>query len=61
MIFAQRMGPKARAHYLDQQAANITYQQRRNAAARKAHRRTALRRLHQLGIKLTGLKRCQRE
>jgi hypothetical protein len=61
MIFSQWMGPKARANYLDQQAAIITYQQQRNAAARKAHRKTTLRTLHQLGIQLTGLKRCQRE
>jgi hypothetical protein len=33
--------------------------QRRNAAARKSHTKQTRRRLRELGIKLTELKRCQ--
>jgi ABC-type microcin C transport system duplicated ATPase subunit YejF len=61
MIFSQAMTPGNRVIYLEKQAAIINYQQQRNADARKAHRKATLRTLHQLGIKLTALKRCQRE
>ena len=61
MIRSQSLEPKARYSYLAQQAALINRTQRRNAAARKSHRKATLRRLHQLGVKLTGLRRCQRE
>jgi hypothetical protein len=61
MIASLTLGPKARQQTLAACARNIAYTQRRNAAARRCHRRATLRRLHQLGIRLADLCRCQRE
>jgi hypothetical protein len=43
---------------LDKTAAKITYQQQRNAQARKSHTKTTKRKLHELGIQLTDVPRC---
>ena len=61
MIRSESLTPTARKAYLAQQAALLTRTQLRNATARKSHRKATLRKLHQLGIKLTCLRRCQRE
>ena len=39
-------------------ARRIAYYQHRNALARTYHARAAIRALHRIGIKLTGLRRC---
>jgi hypothetical protein len=41
-----------------QAAAEIQWAQHRNAQARKSHTKTTRRRLRQLGIQLSSLKRC---
>jgi hypothetical protein len=61
MLASLAMGPKARTQSLAACAETITYLQRRNATARKCHRKAAIKRLHHLGIRLTTLQRCQRE
>ena len=52
-------GRAASERLLEKTAAKITHQQRRNAQARKSHTKRTRRRLRELGIKLTELKRCR--
>jgi hypothetical protein len=51
----ERPSPKL----LERTAAELRRTQRRNATARKSHTKRTRRRLHELGIKLTGLPRCK--
>ena len=44
---------------LERTSGTIKRAQRRNTVARKCHTKGTQRRLHALGIKLTGLPRCQ--
>ena len=53
-------GPK-RQKYLEKQAGIIRTTQEKNARARKSHRKATLRKLHQAGIYISRLPRCQRE
>ena len=55
---AQRFPPRSRAAVYQKAADLIAYYQHRNQGARKAHRRATLRRLHQMGVKLSCLNRC---
>ena len=43
---------------LEKTAAKITYQQQRNAQARKSHTKATRRKLHELSIRLTDVPRC---
>ena len=61
MICSLWMSGQKRRDYLQRRADTIAYTQRNNAAARKSHRKATLRRLHQIGIKISCLPRCQRE
>lgn len=61
MITSLSMSGPKRRDYLKRQADIIAYTQRKKAAARKSHRKATLRRLHQIGIKISCLTRCQRE
>jgi hypothetical protein len=61
MISSLSMSGRKRHDYLKRQADIIAYTQRKKAAARKSHRKAALRRLHQIGINISCLPRCQRE
>ena len=54
---AQRFPPRSRAAVYQKAADLIAYYQHRNQGARKAHRRATLRRLHQMGVKLSCLNR----
>ncbi len=49
---------QARAKYLKTIAATITETQQRNRRARLSHRKAKLRRLHDMGIRLTDLQTC---
>ena len=55
---AQSYPPRCRLTVYQKAVKRINYYQRRNRQSRKAARRTTLRRLHQLGIKLGSLKSC---
>ena len=55
------MSGKKRQKYLEKQAGIIRTTQVTNARARKSHRKAALQRLHQAGIYISLLPRCQRE
>jgi len=61
MICSLLMSGKKRQKYLLSRAEIISYTQQKNAATRKSHRKATLRRLHQIGIKISCLPRCQRE
>jgi len=61
MICSLSMSGKKRQKYLDKQAGIICDTQEKNARARKSHRKATLRKLHQAGIYISLLPRCQRE
>jgi hypothetical protein len=61
MICSLSMSGKKRRKYLEKQAGIIRKTQVKNARARKSHRKAALQRLHQAGIYISLLPRCQRE
>jgi hypothetical protein len=48
---------RASAELIDQAVEEIDWAQKRNAQARKSHTKTTRRKLRQLGIKLTDIKR----
>ena len=50
---------RIRSQLLEQTAAHITETQRRNAAARKSHRKRTISRLHKLNITLHTLPKCR--
>ena len=54
-LSSRRLKEKLRA----KAARKITWAQRRNAQARKSHTKTTRKKLRELGIKLTELKRCR--
>jgi hypothetical protein len=53
------LGRRATARLLERTGKRIARAQRRNAAARRSHTKRTKRRLHAIGIRLTGLPRCQ--
>ena len=57
-LLAQSYPPRCRQAVYQKAANRIAYRQRRNRDARKDHRQATLKRLHQLGIKLSLLPSC---
>jgi hypothetical protein len=61
MILSLSMGRWQCPTYRQRQAEILDYIQPKSAAARRSHRKATRRRLHRLGIKISRLRRCQRE
>jgi hypothetical protein len=61
IIQSWQLEPPARERLFQRAARRIAYYQDRNALARACHTRTALRRLHRLGITLKNLPRCDQD
>jgi hypothetical protein len=59
LVESLRLDNSAADNLFDRVAAKINWAQKRNAQSRKSHTKTARRRLRELGIKLTEIKRCR--
>jgi hypothetical protein len=58
LIQGVQLDARSRERLWQRTARRIRYHQRRNGVARRCHRKTTIRKLHRLGIKLADIPRC---
>lgn len=61
LITSWQIEPAARQRLYERVARRIKYYQQRNALARACHRRTTIKKLQRIGIKLSKLPRCDND
>lgn len=58
LIQGVQLDASSRERLWQRVARRIRYHQKRNRVARRCHRKTMIRKLHRIGIKLTHIPRC---
>ena len=61
LITGWQLKPEERQRLYERVARRIKYYQQRNATARACHRRTTIKKLRRIGIKLSKLPRCDND